>query len=324
MSKSQYTPGGDLVYNPRTGAGGVFSNNIIGRTPKYAINNGYRQDFRNTLARMMVRVDRSELQQFRASISDPHVREQLFNRIAGDPTSSIRDQTASSNGYLDFLITQVTHQLQEKIQVEEVLSDNYVAYTFGQKAPVWTYQGYVLNTVQDDQASNFFRLYIEILRASQLARRQKSINLTYDSFIVNGIMMDLNMSLSGQMEQAYTLSFNLLVKRVSIINYTANWVPTRATTPFAADVNAVAYDGRPRPESNIRDIIMRAPEGTRLVPTRQNQADSRVNSLPQTPSTPVTQQRNNSVITQATVPNRRQETANAEFSQSGDALRSRP
>lgn len=328
MSKSEYTVGSDSpntsTYSPRRGSGGTFAQYLQGHTPKYSINRGFRGDhYRNTLARMLVRVDRSELQQFMASISDRHVRQHLAERIAGDPTNSLRDNTATSNGYLDFLITQVTHSVQEKVQVQEVLSDNYVAFAFGQKAPVWQYSGYLLNTVQDDQASNFFRLYTEILRISQLARRQKTINLVYDSYIITGAMMDLNMQLSGNNEQAYTMSFNLLVKKVGIINYTANWVPNRASTPFAADVNAVAYDGRPRQQLVLREIVARAPEGTELLPARQQQTDSRVNTVP--PENNVTTQpRNYSIAAEALTSNNRPETLTSQFSASPNVLRSRP
>ena len=275
-------------------AKGVFAKLIQGGTPKYAINNGYRSDlFRNTLARMFVRVDASEMNTFLGSIADSHTRSQLANRIAGDPTTQqgdaqtgggatedaavARRRNVHSNGYLDFLIQSVTMQLQEKVQVSETLSDNYVAYTFGQSPPVWQFQGVLINTVQDDQASNMFRLYTQILRATQMARRQKSMSLSFDSYVVNGVMMNLTMSLSSQNEIMVPFSFQLLVKRVFITNYTRDWVPTQATTPFSADLNAIAYDGRPREESALSRIAARTQSDSEpdATPTPQAQADAR-------------------------------------------------
>ena len=275
-------------------AKGVFAALIQGATPKYAINNGYRSDlFRNTLARMFVRVDASEMNTFLGSIGDFHTRSQLANRIAGDPTtqqgdaqtgggatqdSSVsRRRNVQSNGYLDFLIQSVQMQLQEKVQVSETLSDNYVAYTFGQSPPIWAFQGVLINTVQDDQASNMFRLYSQILRATQMARRQKSMSMSFDSYVVNGVMMNLTMSLTSQNEIMVPFSFQLLVKRVFITNFTRGWVPTTAGTPFSADLNAIAYDGRPREESSLSRIAAReAPDSQPdATPTPQNQADAR-------------------------------------------------
>jgi hypothetical protein len=97
----------------------------------------------------------------------------VYRRLDAPPA------TATANGYLDFLIQQVQMPLQEKVQVTETLSDNYVAYAFGQSPPMWQFQGALINTVQDDQASNMFRLYTQILRATQMARRQRVFKLVF-------------------------------------------------------------------------------------------------------------------------------------------------
>jgi hypothetical protein len=297
MSLARYAPGEDAG---GSSAKGLFAQYLQGETPKYAINNGFRADlFRNTLARMFIRVDASEMPLFLGSIADEHTRNKLARRIAGDPTpveaptptatpvtpsstdaSTRRRHTATANGYLDFLIQQVQMPLQEKVQVTETLSDNYVAYAFGQAPPMWQFQGTLINTVQDDQASNMFRLYTQILRATQMARRQKSLSLSFDSYIVNGIITNINLSLSSNNELMVPFAFQLLVKRVFITNYTRGWVPTQANTPFSADLNAIAYDGRPREEGALNVIVGRtSTESQALVtPTPQNQADGRTNT----------------------------------------------
>lgn len=285
-------------YSPARGAGGVFAQTIQGATPKYAINNGFRADlYRNTMARMFIRVDASEMPTFLGSIGDTHTRNQLASRLAGDPSppqeqtnigsagvndaSVRRNTTPQTNGYLDFFIQNVQMPLQEKIQVSETLSDNYVAYAFGQSPPSWNFSGALINSVQDDQASNMFRLYTQILRATQMARRQKSLSLSFDSYILNGVMVNMNMSLSAANELMVPFSFMFLVKRVFITNYTPGWVPTRATTPFAADLNAIAYDGRPREETTPTSIAARIPTGAQNVtPIPQTQADGRTSEAP--------------------------------------------
>jgi hypothetical protein len=302
MSRAVRAPGLDRAplsgtpnvnFRPGNGAGGVFAGFMQGATPKYSINAGPRQDlWRNTMARMFVRVDASEMNTFLGSIADSHTRRNLANRIAGDPSpqqpdretggagqtdASVRRNTnVQTTGYLDFFIQNVQMPLQEKMQVSETLSDNYVAYAFGQSPPVWNFSGTLINSVQDDQASNMFRLYTQILRATQMARRQKSLSLSFDSYVVNGVMISSSMALAANNELMVPFSFQLLIKRVFITNYTAGWVPTRANTPFAADLNAIAYDGRPREETALTRITARIPNGTsEVTPTPQTQADPR-------------------------------------------------
>jgi len=243
----------------------VFAEFLQGATPKYARNAGFRHDtqHRNSLARIFIRVDRDEHDTFLNSIGDSQVRSRLADRIAGDPLSPRRrGDSVSNSGYVDFLITQVQVQLQEKYEVSETLADNYVAYFFGQSAPVFTYSGFLINTVQDDQATNFVRLYIALLRGTQLARRQKIASLRYDSYIVAGAMLNLSLTHQAQNEMLIPFSFQFLVKKLVISKFTAGWTPTRVDGPFAADPLLVPYDGRPRAESALQAVTARPPPDT--------------------------------------------------------------
>lgn len=291
-------PGGSVAYSPRNGAGGTFAEFMQGCTPKYAVNEGYRRDlFRNTLSRMYLRVEAAEMNLFLASIADSHTRSQLAPRIAGDPTPRQRNrrsggggtqdntarqrQSVSTNGYLDFFIQQAALGFQEKFSVSETLGDNFVAYFFGQSTPIWPFTGWLLNTVQDDQATNFMRLYLELLRGTALARRQKTVTLKIDSYLITGSMTNLNMQFQSQAEIYVPFSFQLLVRKVQIVNYTLGWVPTRADTPFAADPNAIPYDGRPRSTGAATAVTMQIPPNTQAVtPGARADVDTRVHQTP--------------------------------------------
>lgn len=284
------------LFQPGRGAGGLFAQYILGQTPKYALNDGPRNDAgRNTLPRLFVRVDAEEMDLFRSSITDTHTRRNLAPRIAGDPRTSAtrgrstgaqdatvrRNANVHSNGYLDFFIQNTTQPLNEKVQVSEALSDNFVLFAFGQSPPVWSFSGFLLNTVQDDQASNMFRLYTQVLRATQMARRQKSMSLAFDSYVLNGVMLNLNMSLASQNELYIPFSFQMILKRIYVTNFTSGWTPTRAGTAFAADLNAIPYDGRPRELRSLSQITATTPAGTEeLGPTARSSADPRTRLSP--------------------------------------------
>lgn len=323
MSRTVRAPGRDhippdterrpnVLYNPqdaRSGAGGVHAKFLQGASPKYATNNGERLDyFRDTLARMFLAVSESEKRSlFFPSLADQKVKlpaKALTGTPMTYPTTptpesqssnagsrDVGSSTVAFKGYLDFFIQSVQMSFNEKIQVSETLSDNYVAYAFGQSPPVWTFQGALINTVQDDQASNMYRLYTQILRATQLARRQKVLTIAFDSYAVNGVMMNLNMQLSAANELVVPFTFQLLVKRVVDINTTSRWVPTSATTPFAADLFAIGYDGRPSLSRSMAGMLAQTPLPSQTVtPTgpaqTQGQTDPRTGTPPPGPLTP--------------------------------------
>jgi hypothetical protein len=159
---------------------------------------------------------------------------------------------------MDFLLANVKHSFREKVQAVETLSDNVVTYYFGQSSPVWSYTGALINTVQDDQVTNFVRLYLHVLRGTQLARRQKSVSLRYDSFIVNGTIESLDWELSATTETFCPFAFTFRVKRFGIIYATDGWVPTRPHGPIA-DPDAIAFDGVPRSEGSVEHVAARTP-----------------------------------------------------------------
>jgi hypothetical protein len=136
------------------------------------------------------------------------------------------------NGYIDFLLQSANHHFEEKVQVSEVLSDNYVAFFFGHQAPIFRYQGMLMNTYQDDWTMRMFRIFRDLGRGTQLARRGQIMSLRYDSMIVVGAMRNLAWSTSATMEMASPFSFDFLVKNVHII-YGNVAPPTRVPGRFS-------------------------------------------------------------------------------------------
>ena len=278
MSVNVFAPGSDNTtsdtpnpgYVASNGAGGQFARFIKGSTPKYAVNHGPREEqMANTMARMFVRVDQGEYTLFKNSIADGHVQN-IINRLAGDPQApSTRAAGSSNTGYMDFLLRQVNHSFSEKVQCMETLSDNYVVYYFGQSAPVWAYQGSFINSVQDDQASNFVRLYLEVLRGTQLARRQKVVTLRYDSFTVAGTIESIQWSLESSNELICPFTFTFRVKRLYVTNFTAGWIPMRPLGPIG-DPNAIAFDSGSSDRSRTAvQLFSVTPPGTVPGPTPQ-------------------------------------------------------
>lgn len=203
---------------------GVFAK-FPGATPKYAINKGPRDaEYLNTMARMFIQMSGKERSQFIKSVP-PETRE-LARVLAGTGTRS-----GGGLGFIDFLLTQVDESFQEKFQIVETLSDNFIVYTFGQKAPMFTYSGIALNTYQDDQRVWLMRLYRDVLRGTQLARRKKLVRIRYDSVIVSGIFVAHSQSLKGDAENYAQFSFSLIPTQYVIFTPSVG-VPAQATTAF--------------------------------------------------------------------------------------------
>lgn len=188
---------------------------------------GRHHENEDTMARMFIKVPPKTYEKFIASLSDPDTQ-MIARYLTGD------DVKQGGTGYLDFFLAAANHQFSEKYQVTEVLSDNYVAFFFGHAAPIFQYQGYLMNTYQDDWTMRMFRIFRDLGRGTQLAKRGQLLRLRYDSMIVSGAMTDFRWTLTAGQETYCEFSFGLLVKSVSII-YGGLTTPTKVSDSFAPE-----------------------------------------------------------------------------------------
>lgn len=179
-------------------------------TEKWSRHTPRNGDYANTMARMFIRIPPGDYDNFLAELDDPDTRT-IATYLTGD------DAGKGGVGYLDFILQNVTHQFNEKVQVCETLSDNYVAFFFGSQAPMFTYQGTLYNTYEDDWAMRMLRIFRDLGRGTQLARRGLVLYLKYDSLIVQGAMVDFRYALQSGREMAVNFDFSFLVKSVNII-----------------------------------------------------------------------------------------------------------
>lgn len=199
---------------------GVFSE-FPSSTPKWLgkQSNGANL-FRDTMARMFILLNEGERKRFLDSVDASHrgggmddsgEARILAAVLAGDTKSE------GGAGYIDFLLQRADHHFQEKSAIVETLADNYVMYYFGAAAEPFSYSGVVLNTFEDDQAINMYRLYRDVLRGTQLARRRKLVRLRYNGMIVAGSMMNLTLGLTAESETAMSFSFQIMPKTVQLM-----------------------------------------------------------------------------------------------------------
>ena len=203
------------------GQQGVFGEYPL-MTPKYAINYGVGQgrdnEFRETLARMYVSLagaNTNAVKDYLRSLptGDERVKA-LAQVLVGDAANSIGMR---GTGFIDFFLQQIQESWQEKVQVDEVLGDNYVAWFFGQSPPTFTFQGTLLNSQQDDQTTGFALAYQYLLRGTRLARSGSVLRLRYDNVIVSGAVLTMGRVINAENELVCPFSFSMLIKEYLLL-----------------------------------------------------------------------------------------------------------
>jgi hypothetical protein len=197
-------------YNP--GQFGVFAQHPLA-TPKYALGKPRDAEYKETLARMYIDL----------GSTDDRVKQQYLQSLPGDvQTQALAKVLVGAGqkvqtGFIDFFLGHVQESFVEKVQVDQVLGDNYVAFYFGQEPPVFTFTGNLLNSQQDDQRIGFAIAYQNLLRGTSLGRRGALLRVRYDSVIVSGTGGALTEDLDAANELIVPFSFSLLVKEYIVV-----------------------------------------------------------------------------------------------------------
>ena len=214
---------------------GRFFSSSPAATPKYAENRGGQRSERvSTMARMIVDLNQSQLTRLLRSLPGDAASAAQTLLYTGDLTS-LRNGEAGGAGYFDFLLTQVQQKQQEREQAIDTLTDNTVIYYSGESAPILFCAGYLLNTFQDDQNVWFQLLYNNILRGTQLARRNLVARFRYDSFFMTGYLTNFMVSTLGELKTAVNFSFSFRVKSIQIATPII-YNPSAAQSVFATSV----------------------------------------------------------------------------------------
>lgn len=212
-STSDSEGGTSTVFTKDDYSKGVFAKHP-GCTPKY----NTRNDNTETMARLLVPLpSRTARDRFVESFGANNQARELANALAvTEETAGPKGDGRYGMGYIDFLLMAAVESHEEKVQVVDVLSDNFVQYFFGEHPPIFQYQGKLLNTEQDDWRNAFSIVYNSIIRGTQLARRRRLVTLTYDNVAVTGTVLGMSQTLTGDMEMAADFSFKFLVKRFDV------------------------------------------------------------------------------------------------------------
>lgn len=210
MAEDETIPGGhdSLVDSDPPRGRGVYASHPAS-TPRFHTGNDI-SSIENQARFFLQFPDRQTFARYRANI--PERARKLVEVLS--PESAV-----GGTGYFDFILDSVSEQFQEKFQVSEVLSDGHVAYFFGQKAPMWTLSGTLLNTRQDPWYDAFHILYQDVLRGSQLAKHRLPLRLRYDNREILGSLVGFNANFGAENEQAVQFQTQFLVSKVYVYRY---------------------------------------------------------------------------------------------------------
>lgn len=131
----------------------------------------------------------------------------------GSPVASMVSKDTAS-GYDSFILTSVSCNMSEKLQVTEVFGDNEVAYFFGRQPITFTIGGVLIDSRDNEWFTDWLSMYSAVLRGSQLAQRNQLLRLVLPNMVLTGTIASTSWSQDSSSDVSIPFYFTFLAKRV--------------------------------------------------------------------------------------------------------------
>jgi hypothetical protein len=144
-------------------------------------------------------------------IQDPENEEIASIRLLGKPSDSSRSQPIDLiPPFSKFFLENYQEGHMERSQIVETFGDFYVFF-FGERPPVYTFSGTLLNTQDINWKEDFMFYYEKFLRGTKCVEYQAKILLTYGLSQVEGFILNVNMQAAAANDKGVQVSWQVLV-----------------------------------------------------------------------------------------------------------------
>ena len=116
-----------------------------------------------------------------------------------------------------FFLESVVENREEKVQIVDTFGE-WMAFFFGRRPEVYNYSGSLLNTSNHNWKDEFQMNYEYFLRGSKAVENHATMFLQYDDVIVEGYMLNCQMSQHALQDKSVPFTFNMLVLNRSPLN----------------------------------------------------------------------------------------------------------
>ena len=132
-----------------------------------------------------------------------------------DIVSGMADPSAGKEtGYDRFIISSVSADMTEKIQITEVFGDNEVIYYFGRQPLIFNFTGYLIDSPDNNWFEQWIQMYTEFLRGTQLAKNYELIRLVLPNMVLTGSISSFSWSQDSARDVDTPFRFQFIAKIV--------------------------------------------------------------------------------------------------------------
>jgi len=200
--------------------------------------------------------------------SDPYADHSSPTGSWTDPYPSQSAGPGSTFNYSNFIIQKATERRDEKAQVVDTFGQPWIFF-YGEKPRVLEVQGVLMNTLDFDWKTEFWRNYNAYLRGTRLAEMNARIYLYYDQQIVEGYMLGAMADTASDLPYYVPFGFTLFVTAHTYLGE----INTSGNYPIGTNVQ-VPVDWL-QSKTLINDVVQRLHSDAQLVGKQSSLNDIR-------------------------------------------------
>ncbi len=137
-----------------------------------------------------------------------------------NPTSldgNVLKDAITGKGYASFVLTDVSCNLEEKLQVVEVFGDAEVSYYFGRQPIMFNFSGNLIDSVDNNWFVEFIEMYAHVMRGTQLARNYELLQIVLPNMAIIGTITGMSWSQNAARDVDIPFRFSFLAKQITPI-----------------------------------------------------------------------------------------------------------
>lgn len=131
------------------------------------------------------------------------------------------DEGYGGLGYDGFLLTNISCDMNEKVQITEVFGDGEVVYYFGRQPIIFNLSGILIDSPDNNWFVDWLKTYSEFLRGSQAARNHELIKIVLPNMSIIGTISGFSWRQDSNRDVDIPFSFQFIAKRIEpAVTYT--------------------------------------------------------------------------------------------------------
>jgi len=113
----------------------------------------------------------------------------------------------------NFSLINVQEAHGEIVKLHQNFSNGWNAFFFGEKPSIYNFSGIFLDTREYPYYQEFMLAYEKYLRGRRAVENNMQMKMIYDGRIIDGYMLSISTTATGDMEQSKSFTFSVLVRK---------------------------------------------------------------------------------------------------------------